>query len=95
MIEFPEWVDESVQRRYDHLEKSIHKHVRVQSFREEEKQYFNALRDALDPSKQTIMLQWEEKNGLCEAIEKRQGVMDGAQIILSFLGNKQDFSSSN
>jgi hypothetical protein len=98
MIKFPEWVEEAVQRRYDHLEKSFDTNVRVQSLREDERQYFNALREALDSNKQFMILQWEEKNGYCEAIEKemlyRQGVMDGARIIMSFLTTKQEFPSS-
>lgn len=89
MIEFPTWVDEAIQRWFYDLDKSIHKHVRVQNYREEEKQLFNALKNLQDENQRILMIQWEEKEAYCTGIEKemiyRQGLTDGAQLMIALL----------
>ena len=89
MIEFPAWVDEAIQRRFYDLDQSIHKHVRVLNYREEETEHFNALKNALDEIQRNIMLEWEEKDTYCTAVEKellyRQRFMDGAQLVFTLL----------
>jgi hypothetical protein len=95
MLEFPAWVDEAIQRRYYDLDKSIHKHVRVQNYRAEEKLLFNGLKNVLNENQQILMMQWEEKEAYCTGIEKeliyRQGLMDGAQLIIALLQSGTTF----
>lgn len=89
MISFPAWVDEAIKRWFYDLDKTIHQHDRVINYRREEKDNFHKLKNGLDENQQALLMQWEEKEAYCTGIEKellyRQGLTDGAQLILALL----------
>jgi hypothetical protein len=53
------------------------------------------LKNVLNENQQALMMQWEEKEAYCTGIEKeliyRQGLTDGAQLIIALLQSGTPF----